>query len=176
MRYMTVESRTDNAWAAGGGIGLLFGLVNLLLTWLRPLDDDSPGALLLFYGPMFLAWALVSFRAARLTGRVQSGVTAGMRVAFATFCVYSLLVLLRVELFLADLTARSDWQGLVARFRESGVENLRRFVTLDYVKGLPLKIGVASVIGGAVGAMGGTLGSREAIDGRPRSALGRQDR
>jgi hypothetical protein len=43
-------------------VGLVFGVVNLLFTWLDPLADDTPGALLRFYGPMFFTWALASFR------------------------------------------------------------------------------------------------------------------
>jgi hypothetical protein len=74
------------------------------------------------------------------------------------FSIYSLLVLLRVELFLDDLTGRADWQQMVVRFRESGFENLRTFITLDYIKGLPFKIGVASLVGGLFGAIGGGLG------------------
>jgi hypothetical protein len=148
----------DKPWIVGVGLGVLFGSANLVLSWLRPLDDDTPGALLRFYGPMFLAWAVVAFRAARRTGRLQSGVTAGMSVALATFSIYSLLILLRVELFLDDLTGRADWQQMVARFRESGFESLRAFITLDYLKGLPFKIGVASLVGGLFGAIGGGLG------------------
>jgi hypothetical protein len=148
----------DKPWIVGLGLGVLFGSANLVLTWLWPLDDDTPVALLRFYGPMFLAWAVVAFNAARRTGRLQSGVTAGMSVALATFSIYSLLVLLRVELFLDDLTGRADWQQMVLRFRDSGFESLRAFVTLDYIKGLPFKIGVASVVGGLFGAIGGALG------------------
>src|SRR4249919_2646629 len=88
-------------------VGLIFGSVNLVFTWLYPLDDDSPGALLRFYGPMFFVWALASFRASRRSGRLLSGVTTGMVVAFATFGVFDVLVLLRVNLFLNDLTSRA---------------------------------------------------------------------
>ena len=147
----------DRPWIVGLGLGVLFGSANLVLAWLRPLDDDTPGALLRFYGPMFLAWAAVAFRAARRTGRLQSGMTAGTAVACATFTTFSLLVLLRVELFLDVLSARADWQRLVMRFRQSDFESLRAFVTLDYIKGLPFKIGVASAVGGLVGAIGGGL-------------------
>ncbi len=153
-----------NGWLANNPlllgliVGLVFGSVNLVFTWLYPLDDDSPGALLRFYGPMFFVWALVSFRAARRSGRLLSGVTTGMIVAFATFCIYDALVLLRVNLFLNDLTGRADWQNMMMRFRRSGFDSLRLFVNLDYIKGLPLKTGVASVIGGLMGSIGGSLG------------------
>jgi len=50
-------------------VGLVFGLLDLILTWRNPIEDDGPVVLLRFYGPMFLTWSLVSFRAARNTGR-----------------------------------------------------------------------------------------------------------
>ena len=50
---------------AGFIAGLAFGAADLLLTWLDPLGDDTPGALLLFYGPMFALWAVASFVTAR---------------------------------------------------------------------------------------------------------------
>lgn len=142
---------------AGLWLGLLFGAANLIVTWLAPLSDDTPGVLLQFYGPMFLAWTIVSYRAARRRGRVLAGVGAGLAVACVTFCVFELVVLLRVNVFLDQLTARADWQNMMARFRESGSDNLRTFVNLDYIKGLPFKTAVASVIGGVMGLIGGSL-------------------
>ena len=139
-------------------VGLVFGSVNLVFTWLDPLEDDTPGALLRFYGPMFFVWALASFRAARRAGQVWSGVTTGIAVAFGTFCVFDILVLLRVNLFLNELTGRADWQNMMARFRSSDFDSLRLFVNLDYLKGAPLIIGVASAIGAVMGAIGGLLG------------------
>lgn len=139
-------------------VGLVFGLVNLVFSWLYPLEDDTPGALLRFYGLMFLVWAVASFRAVQRSGRVWSGVTTGLTVAFATFCVFDLLVLVRVNLFLNEFTGRADWQNLVMRFHASDFDSLRLFVNLDYIKGAPLKIGVASAIGAVMGAIGGGLG------------------
>jgi hypothetical protein len=137
--------------------GIVFGAINLAFTWLDPVEDDTPSALLLFYGPMFLVWAFAAYRAARRTGKFTSGVFAGLTVAFATFCVYDLLVLLRVNLFLDELTKRADWQNMVARFRRSSVDSLRLFVNLDYLKGAPFKIAVASTIGAVMGTMAGAL-------------------
>src|SRR5262245_4270657 len=84
-------------------VGLIFGSVNLVYTWLAPLADDTPGALLRFYGPMFAIWAMAAFRAARRTGRLLSGVTTGVIVAFATFVAYEALILMRINLFLDEL-------------------------------------------------------------------------
>ena len=149
---------SDNPLLLGLIVGVVFGCVNLLSSWLYPLLEDTPGALLRFYGPMFFIWALLSFRAARRSGRLWSGVTTGAAVAFATFCVFDVLVILRVNLFLDELTARADWQNLMLRFRASDADSLRLFVNLDYLKGAPLKIGVATAIGAVMGAIGGALG------------------
>jgi hypothetical protein len=139
-------------------LGLSFGAVNVLFSWLFPLTDDTIGALLRFYGPMFFLWAFASFRAARRDGRLLSGVATGLLVAFATFCVFDVLNLVRVNLFLDDLTGRADWQSMMARFRASQFDSLRGFVTTEYIKDAPLKIGVASVIGAVMGVVGGSLG------------------
>lgn len=146
------------AWRLGLIVGLVFGAVNLVSSWLYPLADDTPGALLRFYGPMFFVWALASFRAARRGGRLLTGVTTGAVVACATFCVFHVVVLLRVNLFLDELTGRADWQNMMMRFRASGVDSLRLFVNVDYVRGAPLKIGVACAIGAMMGIIGGFLG------------------
>ena len=59
---------SENALLLGFIVGLVFGLWNVVLTWLRPLEDDTPAVLLRFYGPMLLTWMLVAFRAARRSG------------------------------------------------------------------------------------------------------------
>jgi hypothetical protein len=58
----------DNPVVLGLIVGLIFGGVNLAFTWLDPPEDDSPGALLRFYGPMSCLWALASFRAGGAAG------------------------------------------------------------------------------------------------------------
>jgi uncharacterized membrane protein len=149
---------SDSPLLLGFIVGLAFGCANLLVTWLDPLADDTPGALLLFYGPMFFIWAAASFRAAQRSGQVLSGVTTGAIVAFGTFVSYDLLIFLRVNLFLSELTGRADWQYMMSRFRASNVESLRSFVNVDYVEGVPLKLAVSCAIGLMMGAAGGILG------------------
>src|SRR5262245_19659948 len=107
----TMRSRRldENPLLLGLIVGLAFGCVNLLYSWLYPLEDDTPATLLRFYGPMFFVWAFASFRAARRSGRLWSGVATGTAVAFATFCVFDALVILRVNLFLNELAGRPDW-------------------------------------------------------------------
>jgi hypothetical protein len=138
--------------------GLVFGCVDLVFTWLNPVEDDTLIALLRFYGPMFLVWSAVAFTAARRSGRWRSGVAAGAVAAFATFAVFIVLNFVRVNVFLHDLTARPDWQSLMARFQASGGGNLRLFVNLDYLRGTPFKITAATAIGVVLGGLGGTFG------------------
>lgn len=82
----------------------------------------------------------------------------GLMVAFFTFVAFDLLILVRVNVFLNELTSRADWQNMMMRFRESGVGSLRVFVNVDYLTGAPLKLGVSCAIGAVMGAIGGFLG------------------
>jgi len=139
-------------------VGVIFGSVNLAFAWLAPLEDDTPLVLLRFYGPMFVTWAFVSYRAARRSGQLRSGIATGLIVAFGTFCVFSVFNAVRVNLFLDELAARSDWQDMMLRFRASGMASLRSFVNADYLKGTPSKLAAAETIGLIMGAIGGVAG------------------
>jgi hypothetical protein len=79
-------------------------------------------------------------------------------MAFVTFLIYDVMVILRVNLFLEDLTQRVDWQSMMGRYEANGTDSLREYVTLAYVKGTPLKVGVATCIGTGIGVVGSTLG------------------
>ena len=149
---------TAHTLRIGFVVGLIFGVVDLLFTWLAPLSDDTIPALLLFYGPMFLIWILVAFRETRATGRFTAGVVAGATVAFGTFCIFVLLNFARVNLFLDQLTGRLDWQNMMQRFRASNTDSLRWFVNLDYLKGTPFKMAVSIAVGAVMGIVGSSLG------------------
>ena len=83
---------------------------------------------------------------------------AGSKMSTTHFCVFDLLVILRVNLFLSELTGRADSQNMMRRFQASGFDSLRLFINLDYLKGAPLKIATASAIGTIMGAVGGFVG------------------
>jgi len=146
-------------------LGVAFGSWNLLVTWRDPLTDDTPGALLLFYGPMFAAWCVAGFVGTWRSGRLPHGIKAAAIVAFVTFSVFSLTNLLRVNVFLEGVRQRADWQNMGIRFEESGFESFRAFVNYDYMIGAPFKILVASTIGATVGL----IGALSASLGRPAS-------
>ena len=140
-------------------LGAAFGIWNLIATRLDPLAEDTPNALLIFYGPMFASWGLAGFAASRRTGRLLDGVRVGATVAFVTFVVYVLTQFVRVNVFLDTLTQRSDWQNLMARFQNSGSDSLRWYVNYIGLTGAPFKILVASIIGAVTGTVGGLLGT-----------------
>ena len=150
--------------------GLVFGCADLILTWLNPIEDDTPLALLRFYGPMFLLWSVVAFNATRSSGQLRSGVVAGTIVAFGTFAVFIGLNFVRVNLFLDELTSRADWQSIMVGFRAAGADDLRLFVNLDYLRGTPLKLAAATGLGTAFGVVGGTLGWLTRRWANPRTA------
>ena len=144
----------------GAVLGVIFSAWNLVTAWLNPLADDTPTALLTFYGPMFLAWGVAGFATARRSGRVTEAAKVGAIVAFVTFVVFDVGNLVRVNLFLDEMPLRADW-NLMARFQASGSDSLRVFVNQANVKGAPLKTGVASIIGantGLVGELGARIG------------------
>jgi hypothetical protein len=62
-----------------------------------------------------------------------------------------------VNLFFAKLTGQADRQNMMQRFRASEFDSLRLFLNVDYLKGAPFKVGVASVIGAVMGGVGGTI-------------------
>ena len=144
--------------ALGLFLGAAFGLWNLIVTHMDPLAEDSPTALLGFYGPMFAIWGLAGLGASRRTGRLRDAVKVGTAIAFVTFVVFDLAVILRVNLFLDELRQRSDWQGLMERFQASGFQSLRTYANYAYVTGAPFKILVASMIGSLTGLVGGFFG------------------
>jgi hypothetical protein len=138
-------------------LGFSFGAWNLLWSYLYPLSDDSIGALVSFYGPIFMAWGITGFYFTRQSRRLREGVAAGTIVAFATFCALDLMVIARANIFLNELVGRSDWRALMERFPSSGFDSLRAYINWHYVTQAPVKILTASTIGAVVGAAGGML-------------------
>jgi len=158
--------RNTQAVAIGGALGLVFGAWNIIAAELAPLADDTPAALLAFYGPMFIAWAAAGFIAVRKTGRLRDGPRTGALVAFVTFVVLTAFVIARVNLVLDLTSQRPDWQNLMARYPTSGFRSLRTYVNYIYFTGAPFKLLVATAIGGLFGFAGGCAGlpaSRAAV-------------
>jgi hypothetical protein len=143
----------------GAALGLLFSAWNLLVTVLAPLVEDSPLALLGFYGPMFAMWGVAGFAAYRRSGRLAQAIKVSATVAFITFLIFDIAVIIRLNLFLDVISHRTDWRNLVSSYRSSGFESLRAYANYVYLTGSPFKIFVATVIGAVCGLIGGTLAS-----------------
>lgn len=139
-------------------LGVAFGLWNLVGTWIDPLAEDTPMALLSHFGPMFVAWAVAAFSAARRSGRVLQGISVGVTVAVASFVVFYMANLVRVNLFLETIRFRTDWHGVLVRFPRSGFTNFRAFANWEWIKSFPVWIGLSLVIGAAMGLVGGLAG------------------
>lgn len=154
---MIILTRPPGALAVGLVLGVVFSVLNVISAYVAPLADDSLTAIAAFYGPMFLTWGLAGFAAARHSGKPLVGLKTGALVAFGTFVVLTIVVIVRVNLSLHLMTQRPDWQNLIARFNASGFENLRIYVNYEYLKGAPFKILVASTIGAVFGFLGGCM-------------------
>jgi hypothetical protein len=139
----------------GLALGTIFGLWNIVGTQLDPLADDTPAALMVFYGPMFTAWGIAGFVAARRSGRFIEAVKVGATVAFVTFAVFWIANLVRVNVFLDTLPERVDWQGLMARYYANGSDNFRSFVNYEYLAGAPFALLVPTIVGVLTGMIGG---------------------
>ena len=136
-------------------LGATFGAWNLLVTLFDPLADDTPLALLTFYGPMFAAWGFASFAAARRGGRIVDGMKTGAIVGFVTILVFTFANLVRVNLFLDSIQNRLDWRNMMVRFHDSDFDSLRAFVNYEYMTGFWLKVLVGALIGATVGLVAG---------------------
>jgi hypothetical protein len=158
-RFRFDEAAGFTDWVLwGASLGLAFGVWDLFYTWMEPLANDTPLALLTFYGPMFAAWGFAGFRAKQHSGQLTEALKAGVTVACMTFIMFYVANFVRVNVFLETLRLRADWQNMVFRFETSGWGSLRAFINYDYLKGAPFKIGFAGAIGAITGFLGGLLG------------------
>jgi hypothetical protein len=107
---------------------------------------------------MFAIWGIAAYKASRRTGWLWDGLKVGAVVAFVPFAVYTVAVIIRVNVFLDVMSRRPDWQNLMERFQASGFRTLRGFVNYKYATGAPFKILVATMIGVAPGLVGGLFG------------------
>jgi hypothetical protein len=73
----------------------------------------------------------------------------------ATFAMFHLAAIARVNLFLGVIQSREDWQGLLARFSESGFHSLRVFANYEYVLVAPVVIAIGALVGWMAGLAGG---------------------
>jgi hypothetical protein len=151
-------------------LGAAFGIWLLIHTRLDPLAEETPTALLTFFGPMFTFWGMAGFAATRRDGRLLDAIKVGATVAFVTFVVYDLSQLIRVNVFLDAIRHRSDWRHMMSQFERSGYESLRWYVSYVGLTSAPVKILAATTIGACIGGIGGLFASltRRPLTATPR--------
>ena len=140
-------------------LGVVFGAWNVIVSVLNPVMDDTPLALLGFYGPMFGSWGYSGYRAFQRTGRLPHAAGTGALVAFGTFTVFTVIVIARMNVTLDTIVERPDWRNMVRTYADSGFDSFRAYANYVYLTGAPLKIVVASSIGAASGWIGGMVGA-----------------
>jgi hypothetical protein len=137
--------------------GLVFGAVNIVVSLLNPVIEDTPLTLLGFYGPMFAAWGFTGYRAFHRTRQLRHAAAAGALVALISFTVLTVVVVARMNLSLDTIVERPDWRNMVATYPQSGFDSFRAYANYVYLTGAPFKLLVASMIGLASGSMGGVV-------------------
>jgi hypothetical protein len=151
--------------ALGIALGAVAAAWNLVSTYLDPLMEDTPLALLSFYGPIFATHGIAGFLSSRRSGRIRNGVRAGGTVAAITFVILFAAILLRINLYLDVISQRDDWRSLLARFGASGFDSFPAYANYVYVTGAPFKMLVFVAVGALFGLLGGLAGRARATCG-----------
>jgi hypothetical protein len=137
-------------------LGIVLGAWILIDTAIDPLGEDTPIAVGTMFSSVFVLLSLPGFlarqRGAPLTDAIKAGAVAGV----TTFAIFHWLSLLRVNLFLDTIRRRSDWQGLLLRYEQSGFESLRAYANYVYIRAT-LVISAAGTVAGAIAGMLGGL-------------------
>lgn len=139
-------------------LGIALGAWMLLGTAIDPLAEDTPIAVAAMFGSVFILLGLSGFlarlRGAPLSDAIKAGTVAGV----TTFALFHCLSVLRVNLFLDTIHRRSDWQGLLARYEQSGIESLRAYANYVYIRETLLILAAGTVAGAIAGMLGGLVG------------------
>ena len=146
-------------------LGVVFGTVNIIVSVLDPVIEDTPLTLLGFYGPMFAAWGFAGYRTGQRTRRLTHSAGAGALIALATFTVLTSIVIARMNVTLDTIVDRPDWRNMVANYPASGFDSFRVYVNYVYLTGAPFKILVASAIGALSGLVGGIVAAAARMPG-----------
>jgi hypothetical protein len=152
---MRVSLVRPTVW--GLAIGAAAGAATLISTAANPLQEDSPGAMALWFGSLLLVWIAIGFGAARRSRTFRDAVLAGVLAGLATMAVLDVAAIVRANVFLDEIRHRSDWQNLLARYYASGFRNLRLYATYEYLTISPLLLALGVCAGALSGAVGGAV-------------------
>jgi hypothetical protein len=151
----------------GFALGATLGVFNLSSTFLFPLAEDTPFAVMSFFSAVLILWSLSGFAAERRTGCLLEAMKAGATVGVVSMGVFHVGVILRLNLFLNTISQREDWQGLLTRFGQSQFETLRGYANWEYLQATSIILLLGVVAGAACGVAGGIIAVVGAV--RPNS-------
>ena len=144
-------------WMWGVLLGLTLGGLNLASAAVAPLAEDKPLDMLIIAAAVIGAWTAIGVAAERRRFRMGDAVVGGIVAAILTAVISSAANLTRKIVFLDVIRHRSDWQGLLVRFHESGSTDLKSFVIGEHLQGLIGGIIFGAIVGAVCGAIGGAI-------------------
>ena len=148
-----------NSVTFGVALGTLLGVWILVNTVISPLSEDTALNVGAMFGVVFLLLSIPGVAVRRRGGRVIESVRAGAIAGAITFALFLFFGIVRVNLFLDVIRNRSDWQGLISNFQQSGFQSLRLYANYVYARQI-LLIPLIGAMGGTVsGVVGGLLGN-----------------
>jgi hypothetical protein len=155
------------AWTWGVLLGVVLGGLNLASAAVAPLAEDTLEALLIIATVVLGSWTAIGFAAERRRFRIGDSLVAGLVAALLTTVITSVANLTRKIVFLDIIQHRSDWQGLLIRFHESGSADLKAFVIAEHLHGLIGGIAFSAVVGALCGAIGGAISASKRAPASP---------
>jgi hypothetical protein len=95
--------------------------------------------------------------AAARSRRFRGVAINGLLIGVATMAVIYVSSILRINLFLEQISNRADWVNLMARYRASDFHSLRAYANYEYLGSLPVLLALGAVAGGCCGLLGATI-------------------
>jgi hypothetical protein len=130
-------------------IGTAAGTLQLLSTALDPLADDSAGSCSPSWQRCSCCGCSRASDRPRAPKRIRDVVVSGIVIGAVTMAVAYVSSIVRVNLFLDQISGRADWVNLMARFRASDFHSLRAYANYEYLGSLPILLALGAVAGDA---------------------------
>ena len=148
-------------------LGLALAALNVASAAVAPLAEDKPLDMLIIAAAVLGTWMAIGFAAERRRFRMGDAVVGAIVAAILTTVIFSAGNLIRKLMFLDIIQYRSDWQGLLVRFHQSGSTDLRSFVIGEHLQGLIGGILFSAVLGALCGAIGGAISVSRRVPASP---------
>jgi hypothetical protein len=146
-----------NNFKFGLALGAVLAGFNLVATLVSPLAEDTPLRVGTFLAVVMLFWGWSGFAAEKRTAQIFQAAKAGAIVGAISIGLFHFAAILRLNLFLDIVARRSDWQGLILKFNQSGFESLRAYANYTYLQSAGLVLLAGTLVGAICGTVGGLV-------------------